>query len=110
MMALIIPTDKPKVTVGGCCAHSAKPFWLQPVHQRGSKRFETVSGNGKERVIVDPAVQEEEDAFERMMERFSRMTREEHIRFGVERGVLNPDGTPKPLKGDPCVTLVSAER
>jgi hypothetical protein len=66
----------------------------------------TVSGNGKERVIVDPAVQEAEEAFQRMMEWFRGMTREEHIRFGVERGVLNADGTPKPLEGDPCVTQV----
>lgn len=65
-----------------------------------------VSSNGKERVIVDPAVQEAEDAFQRMMERFKRMTRDEHVSFGVERGFLHPDGTPKLPEGDPCVTRV----
>jgi hypothetical protein len=58
----------------------------------------------RRRIIVDPAVQEEEDAFQRMMQRFKNTPREELIRFGVERGVLNPDGTPKPIEGDPCVT------
>lgn len=38
--------------------------------------------------------------------RFKSMTREEHIRFGVERGVRNAHGTPKPIEGDPCVTRV----
>jgi hypothetical protein len=65
-----------------------------------------VSSNGKKRLIVDPAVQEAEDAFQRMMERFKRMTRDEHVRFGVERGFLHPDGTPKLPEGDPCVTRV----
>ncbi|MEM9453778.1 MAG: hypothetical protein AAGF11_06335 [Myxococcota bacterium] len=57
-------------------------------------------------VIVDPTVQEAEDEFQRMMEWFRGMTREEHIRFGIERGVRNPDGTPKLPEGDPCVTRV----
>jgi hypothetical protein len=65
-----------------------------------------VSSNGKKRVIVDPAVQEAEDAFQRMMQRFKRMTRDDHVRFGVERGFLNPDGTPKLPESDPCVTPV----
>jgi hypothetical protein len=64
----------------------------------------TVLDNDSARVIVDPAVREAEEAFQRMMSWFRSMTREEHIRFGVERGVLNADGTPKPLEGDPCVT------
>lgn len=76
---------------------------LKPFHRA---ILDEVSGNGKARVIVDPAVQEAEDAFQRMMERFKKMTREEHIRFGVERGYLNPDGTPKLPEGDPCVTRV----
>lgn len=59
-----------------------------------------------QRVIVDPAVQVAEDAFQRMMARFRKKTREERIRFGVERGLLNPDGTPKLPEGDPCVTIV----
>lgn len=58
------------------------------------------------RVIVDPAVQAAEDAFERMMTRFRKKTREERIRFGVERGLLNPDGSPRLPEGDPCVTIV----
>jgi hypothetical protein len=37
----------------------------------------TMSGNGKKRVIVDPAVQDAEDAFQRMMTWFKGMTREE---------------------------------
>lgn len=62
--------------------------------------------NKTKRVIVDPAVQEAEDEFQRMMEWFRGMTREEHIRFGIERGMLNADGTPKLPEGDPCVTRV----
>lgn len=59
-----------------------------------------------ERVIVDPAVREAEDAFQRMMTRFRAKSPEEHLRFGVERGLLNADGTPKLPEGDPCVTFV----
>jgi hypothetical protein len=66
----------------------------------------TVSDSDRERVIVDPAVQAAEDAFQRMMDRFKKMTRDEHVRFGVERGFLHPDGTPKLPEGDPCVTPV----
>ena len=60
----------------------------------------------RERVIVDPAVREAEAAFQRMMTRFRLKTLEERIRFGVERGLLHPDGTPKLPEGDPCVTIV----
>lgn len=59
-----------------------------------------------QRVIVDPAVQAAEDAHQRMMARFRAMTREERLRFGIEHGLLNPDGTPKLPDGDPCVTIV----
>jgi len=59
-----------------------------------------------ERVIVDPAVQAAEEAFQRMMARFRAMTPQERLRFGIERGLLNPDGTPKLPEGDPCVTIV----
>jgi hypothetical protein len=59
-----------------------------------------------QRVIVDPAVQEAEDAHQRMMVRFRAMTREQRLRWGVDRGLLNPDGTPKLPEGDPCVTIV----
>lgn len=68
--------------------------------------IQAVSDNGKRRIIVDPAVQEADEAFQRMMERFKKMTRDEHLRFGVERGFLEPDGTPKVPEGDPCVTSV----
>ncbi len=61
-------------------------------------------GNG--RVIVDPVVRAAEDAFVRMMARFDAMTQEEWLRWHVEHGVLNPDGTPKLPEGDPCVTIV----
>jgi hypothetical protein len=30
----------------------------------------------------------------------------ESFRFGVERGLLNPDGSPKLPESDPCVTIV----
>ena len=59
-----------------------------------------------ERVIVDPAVREAQDAFRRMMALFPAKTPEERLRFGVERGLLNPDGTPRLPEGDPCVTIV----
>ncbi len=58
------------------------------------------------RVIVDPAVREAEDAFERMMARFRAMSPQEHLRFGVQHGLLNPDGTHRLPEGDPCVTRV----
>ena len=28
------------------------------------------------------------------------------LRWGIERGFMNPDGTPNLPEGDPCVTLV----
>lgn len=59
-----------------------------------------------QRVIVDPAVRAAEDAFQRMMALFRAMTPEDRLRFGVERGLLNADGTPKLPEGDPCVTIV----
>jgi hypothetical protein len=73
-----------------------------------------VGGRGKlyamtersERVIVDPAVREAEDAFARMMAIFRAMTPEERLRWDVEQGLRNPDGTPKLPEGDPCVTIV----
>jgi hypothetical protein len=65
-----------------------------------------VSGNGKKRVIVDPAVAEAEDAFQRMMAWFKGMSREEHLKFEIEAGLRNPDGTFKLPEGDPCVTRV----
>ncbi len=58
------------------------------------------------RVIVDPAVHEAEQAFERMMARFRTMTREEQLRFWIEKGLMNPDGTWRLPDGDPCVTRV----
>lgn len=59
-----------------------------------------------QRVIVDPAVRDAEAAFQRMMKRLHGMTREERIRWGVERGLLHEDGSPKLPEGDPCVTPV----
>lgn len=58
----------------------------------------------QKRVIVDPAVKEARDAFQRMMERFRSMSREEHIQFGIEHCYLNADGTPKVPDGAPYVT------
>ena len=58
------------------------------------------------RVIVDPAVQEAEELHERIMARLRERTPEEHLRFGVEHGLLNPDGTWRLPDGDPCVTRV----
>lgn len=58
------------------------------------------------RVLVDPRVQEAEAAFQQMMVRFKAKTREEHIRDGIARGVLDADGKPIPPEGDPCVSRV----
>lgn len=60
----------------------------------------------RQRVIVDPAVQEAEDVFQRMMARLRKMTPEDLLRWQIERGYMNPDGTPRLPEGDPCVTLV----
>ena len=65
-----------------------------------------MSGNAKKRVIVDPAVQEAEDAFQRMMTWFRGMTREEHLQFEIKAGLRNPDGSLELPEGDPCVTRV----
>ena len=53
----------------------------------------------KPRVLVDPRVQEAEEAFQRMMVRFKAKTREEHIRDGIARGVLDAEGKPIPPAG-----------
>lgn len=60
----------------------------------------------KARVIVDPRVQEAEDAFERMMTSFRSRSREERIRDGMARGVLDAQGNAIPPEGDPCVSRV----
>lgn len=65
-----------------------------------------MSRTPRARTIVDPAVREAEDAFQRMMARFHAMTPEQHLRFGIERGFLDDDGTPRLPVGDPCVTSV----
>ena len=61
---------------------------------------------GKPRVIVGPRVQEAEEAFQKMMKNFRSKSREEHIRDGMARGVLDADGNPIPPEGDPCVSRV----
>lgn len=58
------------------------------------------------RVIVDPVVQAAEDAFQQMMSYFRAMSREERLRWDVEHGLRNVDGTPRLPEGDPCVTIV----
>ncbi len=68
-------------------------------------KLETMAEQAK-RVIVDPAVQAEEDAFQRMMAYFAAMTREERVRWDIEHGLLNADGTPRLPEGDPCVTML----
>lgn len=65
-----------------------------------------VMSKRSEREIVDPAVREAEDAFQRMMALFRAMSPEERLRWEVEQGLRNPDGTPKLPEGDPCVTIV----
>ncbi|MBC8069010.1 MAG: hypothetical protein IAG13_11810 [Deltaproteobacteria bacterium] len=59
-----------------------------------------------QRVIVDPAVQEAEEVFQRVMARLRSMTDEEYLRWGLERGFLHPDGTLRHPEGDPCVTMI----
>jgi hypothetical protein len=80
--------------------------WAGPVAMGRAKGKLPAMADKPERVIVDPAVQEAEDAFQRMMARFRAKTPEEHLRFGIERGLLNPDGSPKLPEGDPCVTIL----
>jgi len=60
----------------------------------------------KSRVIVDPREREAEEAFQRMMKNFKSKSREERIRDGMARGVLDADGNPIPPEGDPCVSRV----
>jgi hypothetical protein len=55
--------------------------------------------------FVDPEQREDQLAFERVMARLASMTPEEVIRDGVERGVLNPDGTIKRPEGEPALGL-----
>lgn len=68
--------------------------------------MEHASSTAKTRVFVDPVEREKEEAFQRMMSRFRAMSREEYVRDGIARGVLNPDGTPKEPEGLPCVSRV----
>lgn len=75
--------------------------------RRSPTRVKLVSMAEKpQRVIVDPAVQAAEEVFQRMMARFRNMTAQERLRWDVEHGFANPDGTPKLPEGDPCVTIV----
>lgn len=73
---------------------------------RDQAKLHIMLGHEEERVIVDPAVQEAEDAFQRMMAWFKGMTREEHLKFEIQAGLRNSDGSFKLPEGDPCVTRV----
>ena len=53
----------------------------------------------KPRVLVDPRVQEAEDAFQRMMVRFKAKTREENIRDGIARVCLMSTASRSRLQG-----------
>ena len=48
-----------------------------------------------QRVIVDPSVRKAEASFQRMLARLKNASREELIAWGIERGLLNEDGSPK---------------
>lgn len=61
------------------------------------------------RIIVDPAVWEAEQNFQKMMARFRARTLEQHIRWEIEHGFMNPDGSVKLPEGDPCVTRVDTQ-
>ena len=64
-----------------------------------------VSMSASERsVIVDPAVREARDRFERLMAALRAMTDDEFRAFGVAAGYLNADGSYKLPEGEPCVT------
>ncbi len=60
----------------------------------------------KPRVIVDPRVQDAEEAFQKMMENFRSKSREQHIRDGIARSVLDAEGNPIPPQGNPRVSRV----
>lgn len=61
------------------------------------------------RIIVDPAVWEAEQNHQRMMARFRAQTLAERIRWSIEHGFMNPDGSVKLPEGDPCVTRVDTQ-
>lgn len=58
------------------------------------------------RILVDPAAREARATFERVLAWIEQLTDAEYLDFGVRAGLMNPDGTPKPPEGDPCVTRV----
>lgn len=68
--------------------------------------MEQMPSTAAPRVFVDPVEREKEEAFQRMMSRFRAMSKEEYVRDGIARGVLNADGSPKEPEGLPCVSRV----
>jgi hypothetical protein len=66
----------------------------------------TATSDKLPRIIVDPAVWEAEQNFQRMMAHFRAQTIEERIRWNIDRGFMNPDGSWRLPEGDPCVTRV----
>jgi hypothetical protein len=65
--------------------------------------IDSMSASGRP-VIVNPAVREAHDRFERLMASLRAMTDAEYREFGVAAGYLNADGSPKLPEGEPCIT------
>lgn len=59
----------------------------------------------KKRVIIDPAVREAEEAFQRMLARFKSISREAHIAEAIRLGVRNEDGSLKLPENEPCSSV-----
>lgn len=57
--------------------------------------LEPMAERDVQRVIVDPSVRKAEAAFQRMLARLKNASREELIAWGIERGLMNEDGSPK---------------
>ena len=55
----------------------------------------------QERLIVDPALREFDEAFQRMMKRLRSVPREAQLKEEIALGVRNPDGSPKSPVGEP---------
>jgi hypothetical protein len=55
--------------------------------------------------LVDPEMRRIRKAYDELVREIHAMTREEFVRYQIECGVYNPDGTYKPLEGEPCLGL-----
>jgi hypothetical protein len=55
--------------------------------------------------VVDPEMRKIRKAYDELVKEIRAMSREEFIRYQIECGMYNPDGTYKAPEGEPCLGL-----